>query len=379
MKSVYHYFLYLSSFSLLLSLSGCGVTTTGQYIKTDDQGQVSRLQRTINAQGVSYKVSAELKAALVLDPTANDILALPKNSFIFISSTDGTLSFKLERQQQQTTRLLTINGQSIADSEQSRVQQQQLTLMLFRNTPIDAKGRVHTLLAHQGSARVLDEIALIADNETKTRYITELIQQAVLSEQQQLQLIQHTATIQSDYELTELLLLLAKTQPKQSDVQNAILEASSRISSDYEKRRLMTELATAGNSFHLSHLLRASQDIGSDYELGQLLQQIAPQTTDDDTLNAILTAAKTMESSYELQQALSRLPFERFSKAQNELVITVAAATITSDHELATTLISLLRRAKDPMALQNTVAQAVKTISSDSDKVRVLEMLFSTP
>lgn len=362
---------------LLFGLTACTVTSGSQYIKTDAQGQVTRLQRYFDHQGVEYKVSAELTAALSLDKTGSNILALPEKSFIHISSTDHNLSFAIERQHQHTTHLLNINGKTADDSPQSRQQAEQLTLMLFRHTPVDAKGRVSTLLAYQGADKVLNEISLIADQETKRLYITELAVQAALTAQQQLQLIQSTNTIQSDHDLTELLLSQAAILPKQPEVQNAMLEASYRIKSDYEKRRLMSQLAKPQSGFSLSRVLQASLNIESDYELSQLLQQSAPQVRDDKTLDAVLAAAETIESSYELQQSLSALPFEHLTTAQNERVIKMAAANILSDHELANTLIELLNRAQNPLTLQSAVTEALKSISSDSDKVRVFERFYS--
>jgi hypothetical protein len=364
---------------LLLSLTACSVSMGSQYIKTDAQGQVTRLQRSIHVAGAEYKISAELSAALTLDTTGNNILALPEQSYIHIKSTDDSVSFTLDRSHAETTRSLTMNGNVVPDSPESRQQIKQLTLMLFRNTPVEVQGRVNTLLATQGPDKVLTEIGLIADQETKRLYIAQLAKQAVLTEPQQLQLLQHTSTIRNDYDLTELLLLQAKTISTQQDVQNSLLKATLHIKSDYEKRRLLSQLAQPHSGFHLAQVLQASQDIESDYELGQLLQQSAPQVRNEPTLAAVLAAAKTMESSYELQQVLRALPFEHFTTAQNERVITMAATTIASDHELANLFITLLERSQDPQALQGAVTEALKSISSDSDKVRVFEHFYSKP
>ena len=361
----------------LLSLTACSASTGWQYIKTDAQGQVTRLKRSFHHQGMDYQVSAELSGALTLDTTGDNIIALPENSSIVINSTDGSRSFVLEHLHSNTKRTLTIHGKVADENAQSRQQIQQLTLMLFRNTPIDAKGRVTTLLAYQGADKVLAEIGLITDDETKKFYITELAKQAALTELQHLQLLQSTESIESDYDLTELLLSQAAILPKQPALQNAMLQASLGIESDYEKRRFMSQLVQPQSGFSLSAVVHASLDIESDYELSQLLQQSAPQVQDDNALDAVLAATKTISSSYELQQALTTLPFEHFTTAQNERVIAVAAATIESDYELATLLTELLRRSPDPQALQKTVTAALKTISSDSDKVRVFESFYS--
>lgn len=358
---------------LLLTLTCC--TIHSQYIKTDDQGQVTRLKRSIEVDSVRYSIDAELTSALTLDSTGNSILALPKQSYIRIGSTKDDLDFLLERQQAETKSELSLNGKQVGDSPQRRQQIEQLTLLLFRNTPIEAQGRVHALLQYQGADKVLNEISLMQDLQSKKQYFSELVKQAVLTEQQQLQLLESTATIQSDYELTEVLLLLAKAQSIQPSVQKNLLQASLRIDSDYEKRRLLSQLAQPQSGFQLGQILQASLDIESDYELGQLLQQAAPQVQDNDTLQALLSAAKSIESDYELQQVLAALPFEHFSKTQNEQVITLAGASIESDYELATMLTLVLSRASAPQELQQAVKAALKTISSDSEKVRVFELL----
>jgi hypothetical protein len=360
---------------LLLTLASC--TVHSQYIKTDDQGQVTRLKRSFEVDAVRYSIDAELTSALTLDNTGNRILALPEQSYVRIHSTKDNLDFVLERRQADTESELRVHGKVVGDSEQSRRQIEQLTLIMFRHTPIDAKGRVNTLLQYQGTTKVLHEISLMQDLESKKQYFNELVKQAVLTEQQQLQLIASTSTIQSDYELTELMLLLAQAQSMQPQVQKALLQTSMRINSDYEKRRLLSQLAQPPSGFPLDQILQASGDIGSDYELGQLLQQAAPQIQHNDSLQALLSAAQSIESDYELQQVLTALPFERFSTTQNEQVIALAAATIESDYELATMLSLMLSRASDPQALQSAIKAALKTISSDSEKVRVFELLHS--
>lgn len=360
---------------LLITLASC--TIHSQYVKTDDLGQVTRLKRSIDVDSVRYNIDAELTSALTLDSTGNRILALPEQSYIRISTTKDNLDFVLERRQADTESELSVHGKVVGDSEQSRQQIEQLTLMMFRNTPIDAKGRVNTLLQYQGTTKVLNEISLMQDQDSKKQYFNELVKQAVLTEQQQLQLIASTATIQSDYELTEVLLLLAKAQSIQPSVQKNLLQTSSRIGSDYEKRRLLSQLAQPPSGFQLVQILQASLEIESDYELGQLLQQAAPQIQDNDTLQALLRTAKSIESDYELQQVLTALPFERFGTTQNEQVIALAAANIESDYELATMLTLMMSRASNPQALQSAIKAALKTISSDSEKVRVFELLHS--
>lgn len=357
---------------LLLSLTACTLAGRGQYIKTDAQGQVTYLQRQINIEGVQYKISAKLSAAPTLDTTGNMIVALPEGSYIHIHSSKDNLSLIIENSDSNTDVSLSLDDKIVNASPQI----QQLTLMLFRYTPIAAKSRVNTLLTYQGADSVLNEISLISDQESKRIYISELGLQAVLTEQQQLLLIGNTAAIESDYELTELLLQLTKAQPKQPAVQKAILEASLGIGSDYEKRRLMSQLAQPGSGFNLSLILQSCQDIESDYEMGQLLQQIAPQVRDNNTLDALLVAAQSMQSSYELKQALALLPFERFTTTQNEHVINLAAKAIESDYELANLLIELLHGSQHPSALQKVVTEALKTVNSDSDKVRVFQSLY---
>ena len=111
------------------------------------------------------------------------------------------------------------------------------------------------------SLSILTNISLMQDQDSKKQYFNELVKQAVLTEQQQLQLIASTSTIQSDYELTELMLLLAQAQSMQPQVQKALLQTSMRINSDYEKRRLLSQLAQPPSGFQLVQILQASLEI----------------------------------------------------------------------------------------------------------------------
>lgn len=401
----------LTPLLLAITLSACA-SFTHQYIKTDDTGQVTELQKQYSYQGKTYKVTATLKGAPTFSTNADDIIGLPAHSNMSIEPVNEGLKFEFAGTTSGINRSIWLHGDRVEDNATYRQLLQESLQGLLQNTSIGAQNRVTSLLQTSGPDGVLAKIDQITDEETRIAYISELASQAKLSETQQLALIhsiqainsdyakakalgliakhqqlesgktwqswcETSQTITSDYELSELLQSQSASVPNQLETQQAFLQASTSIESDYEKRRLLSQLAKPQSGFNLTAVLQASQGIESDYELGQLLQQSAPQVRDDEALHTVLAAAKGMTSSFELQQALSALPFEHFSTSQNELVIAVAAAKIESDYELANTLVELLRRVKEPMALQNSVTEALKTISSDSDKVRIFELFYS--
>jgi hypothetical protein len=401
----------LTPLLLAITLSACA-SFTHQYIKTDDTGQVTELQKQYSYQGKTYKVTATLKGAPTFSTKADDIIGLPAHSNMSIELVNEGLKFEFAGTTSGINCSIWLHGDRVEDNATYRQLLQESLQGLLQNTSIGAQNRVMSLLQTSGPDGVQAEINQITDEETRIAYISELTSQAKLSETQQLALLhsiqainsdyakakalgliakqqqlesgkawqswcETSQTITSDYELSELLQSQSASVPNQLEAQQAFFQATKGIESDYEKRRLLSLLAKPQSGFSLSAVLQASLDIESDYELGQLLQQSAPQVRDDKALDAVLAAAKTMSSSYELQQALNALPFEHFTTAQNERVIAVAAATIESDYELANTLTELLRRSPDPQALQKAVTSALKTISSDSDKVRVFELFYS--
>src|SRR6185295_13722820 len=78
---------------------------------------------------------------------------------------------------------------------------------VFRQTGIDAPGRVGRLLARGGVEAVLAESRLIRSDYVQRTYLTELIAQAKPSAQQVARIVDLAAhNIDSDYDLAELLI-----------------------------------------------------------------------------------------------------------------------------------------------------------------------------
>src|SRR6185436_8796254 len=113
---------------------------------------------------------------------------------------------------------------------------------VFRQTGIDAEGRVARLLARGGFEAVFAESRLINNDNVQRTYLTELIAQAHPGPQQVNRIVELAAQgVQSDYDLAELLIAALGSQGAGVVVGGAFGSACAAIDSDYDLRRVLVE------------------------------------------------------------------------------------------------------------------------------------------
>ena len=292
-----------------------------------------------------------------------------------------------------------------------------IVTLLVRGGGFGADERVDYLFRTRGVQGVLDEVALLGSDYTQRLYLNKLLDKTTLNSgavRSVLALAERE--LESDYELTELLIAVAKRYDFNDESRGAFLQATSTLDSDYEHRRALSAVLKKGglSTADVSAVLNSATRIDSDYEKAELLIGVAGKYGFDQRMRtAYLNAARSIESSYEKRRVLTTLlkqgglsagdlayvidasatvdsDYERsqilqmissnvdFSQPQLQQSYLKAAAEIDSDHELRQVLSALLKRDRLSPAGVDVVLTAAGTIDSDYERSEVLLQLIRT-
>ena len=126
---------------------------------------------------------------------------------------------------------------------------------------------------------------------------------------EELEMLLHAAKgINSDFELAELLVELARGYP--AELPEAYYRAVTTIGSDYEQRRVLDAVAARPDlsAQAVRSVLETSLGIGSDHELAQLLRQLAEtHPIGDQVRPAFDRAVATIGSAHERERVLAEV------------------------------------------------------------------------
>jgi hypothetical protein len=118
------------------------------------------------------------------------------------------------------------------------------------------------------------------------------------------------ATMNSSYELAELLIAAQQRSLVDSVSAQAYFDAVSKLRSDYERRRTLSALLRLhpASSAVLAGVLRSSETISSDFELASLLVEFASVTPVRGALRELyIKATRSISSDFEYRRALTAL------------------------------------------------------------------------
>jgi hypothetical protein len=322
---------------------------------------------------------AERKVEFTADFT--DVASIASGGHVELETDNGDVRRRLEilPRGDSLERRYTVNGAARPyDAEARRWVAGALTVM-FRSSGIAAEERAAWILARQGPAGLLAELAELRGDYTRRRYAQYALARGGLDATAQARLLQWAGkSIASDYELAELLITAARG-PLAPSVQAAFVTAAGTLESDYERRRVLsTALARADlDARSAAAVLEAAQGMASDYELAQLLVQWQRgRTLDPSVRPAFFRAAGSLQSDYEHRRVLSAV-IARGTASEAVVADALASArTIESDYELA----ELLTAVAELYALGTTVrpayVAALSTLDSDHERGRALKALI---
>jgi beta-lactamase regulating signal transducer with metallopeptidase domain len=214
------------------------------------------------------------------------------------------------------------------------------------------------------------------------RALQPLFESGPLADQVLRSALDSASTIESDYELTELLISLGKFQSLTPGATDAYVAATITIDSDYELRRALTPaLATSTPlpSTVVRDVLKAAHGIDSDYEMAQfLIAVVAKQKLDDTGRVSLFTAIDSIHSDYERGRVLKAIAAR--PGLEDALVLGVIESTrgMNSAYEAA----NVLRDVADNHPLSGNVRKAfvaaADRLSSNHERDRVLVALVKT-
>ena len=281
---------------------------------------------------------------------------------------------------------------------------------LFRRSGFMAEERARWILNTKGIQGLIDELGELSGDYTRRIYYSAAVKSGKLDAAGYERIVTMAGqTIDSDYELAELLIEVSKTQPLTEKMQAGFVTAAKSIESDYERHRVlsaalsrpgltpamqagMLDAATGIDSdYELATLLielnqarpideavrpaffTAANTLESDYEHGRVLDAVVKRTgTSNAMLADVLASAKSIESDYELAQLLSEIGASYALNDTLRLPFFAAAGKLASDYERGRTLLSVVGAKDLPRPVTLAVLESAKGISSDNQLAEVL-------
>ena len=247
---------------------------------------------------------------------------------------------------------------------------------LFRRTGYMAEERARSILNRRGIQGLVDEFAELQGDYTRRIYYQAAIESGKLDVAGYERLVALAAqTISSDYELSELLIAVAKSQPLTERMQAGFVGAAKSISSDYERHRVLTAALSRHDLTPAvqAAMLDAAADINSDYELATLLIELNEARRIDDAVRpAYFKAANSLQSDYEHRRVLDAVMSREGMSAAMLADVLQSAKTISSDFELAELLIKIGSSYALDDVLRPLFFGAAGSLNSDYEHARVL-------
>jgi beta-lactamase regulating signal transducer with metallopeptidase domain len=181
--------------------------------------------------------------------------------------------------------------------------------------------------------------------------------------------------ISSDYERSKLLLSVADRYPAGRPLPATYLRAVGAMSSDHERGRVLSALLKRDqlSADDRGRILRVVETIGSDHTKGEVLVGLIERgRLDEATRTPFFRAVGSIESSYERQRVLTAVVG---SGPDDETMVAVlnAARDIDSDHSKAEVLVAAAANGLTSDRARSAYADVAATIQSRYDRNRVYE------
>ncbi len=309
-----------------------------------------------------------------------DVARIASGGHVALETDNGDVRRQLEIHPRGDSleRRYTVNGAVRPYDDEARRWVAGALTVMFRSSGIAAEERAGWILARQGPAGLMAELAELHGDYTRRRYAQYALAHGGLDAAGQARLLQWAGQgIDSDYELAELLITAARG-PLAPPVQTAFVAAAGTLESDYERGRVLsTALARADlDARGAAAVLEAALAIESDYELAQLLIQWQRGRTLDASLRPVFfRAAGSLQSDYEHRRVLAAV-VGRGNAGEAVVADALASARgIESDYEAAELLTAVAELYALGATLRRAYVAALSTLQSDHERGRALGAL----
>ena len=273
-----------------------------------------------------------------------------------------------------------VNGERRAYDETARAWFAKALIALDRRTAFAVDQRVPAILQAGGVDAVLREIDLLDADYARRKYYTKLLSMRQLDATQVRRVVEQAgAQIDSDYELAELLIAVAKLDAFSDASHGAFVTAVKTLDSDYEARRALNALLKRDRlaPATVESLLDVASTIDSDYELAELLISVSKEyAINDRTRPDYIKAVGSIESDYEHRRVLSAILAGGGLTPAVTRTLLEDARSIQSDYELAEFLIAISQKGVLDASTRDAYFAAADKIKSDYEHRRALMPLL---
>ncbi len=322
--------------------------------------------------GCTVRLSARGKFRLTKDFT--DIASVPSDGQVVIEVDYGVHDRRLTVRP--NDRIYKVDGDVRPFDADAKSWLAETLTFLLRRTGYEAEARARWILETRGIQGLIDEFGELSGDYTRRIYYQAALESGKLDAAGYERLVTLAGqTIDSDYELAELLISISKTQPLTERMQAEFVTAATSIGSDYERHRVLTAALSRPGLTPATQaaMLDAAADINSDYELAELLIELNRARTIDDAVRpAYFKAANSLRSDYEHRRVLDEVVRREGMTPAMIADVLQSAQSINSDYELAELLIQIGGSYALGDTLRPSFFAAAGTLSSDYEHGRVL-------
>ncbi len=340
-------------------------------------------QTTANWSDGGRQARLQITGTVTFTDDETDIATLGSGARLLIEERRGGTTRRLEVKpggDSGRTYTWTVDGKERPYDAEARAWLARMIPDIYRVSGINAETRVERILDRDGAAGVLGEISAIPSDYVKRIYFVALLGHATLTpEESAAALTQAGKEIHSDYELAQVVVLLAGKSDLDEAGQVAAAGAIAKIASDFEARRALSALVERGDLRPSARegVLRQAAGIGSDYEAAEFLKLFAgTYPLEGGLMTLYLDAAEGIGSDYELHRALdAALSSGELAPADLERLIRLAGREIGSDYELASLLTGIARARHLDGNVRQAYLDAAGKIGSEYESQRALAAL----
>jgi beta-lactamase regulating signal transducer with metallopeptidase domain len=250
---------------------------------------------------------------------------------------------------------------------------------LLRRTGYAGEARSRWILETRGQDALLQEIAQVSGDYAKRIYYQALVAGGRLDPAGVARVVSQAGSeISSDYDLAELLVLVAAKYPLTEPARTAFVTAADHIQSDYDRHRVLA-VVLAGKDLPdglATAVLGAAGHIEADYDLAEVLIVLIQKHPITEAMSAaFFQAVNGIESDYDRRRVLATLLAQHETPPGLVAAALTSAGHITSDYDRAELLVQVAEGPGVDDASRTPFFAAADGIGSDYDHARVLTAL----
>lgn len=356
--------------AMLDTLAGCSRKTTGSSSHTQRENDDLTIVTTVG--GCTVRLAAVGKFKFTKD--FSDIASVDSDGQVVVEVDYGASDRRLTIRPNE--RIYKVDGDVRPYDADAKQWLAQTLTFLLRRTGYEAEARARWILESRGIQGLIDEFGELSGDYTRRIYYQAAVESGKLDPAGYERLVTLAGqTINSDYELAELLIAISKAQPLTEQMQAGFVTAARSIESDYERHRVLsTALSRPGlTPATQAAILDAAAEINSDYELAELLIELNRARKIDDAVRpAYFKAANSVGSDYEHRRVLDAVVSREGMTRAMVVDVLQSATTLNSDYELAELLIKIGGSYELDEALRPPFFAAAATLNSDYEHGRTL-------